>query len=311
MMHLIFTCLAVIAATADASCLLVGVGGREAFEFHIEQSIEGVEGRIAEVKDASPQAAARPFSQLDGTLTLTRVCAAGGVEGGFVMEGKVSDVRVRCDEGLTPDVELSECAVSWGPLGDPLSGAAAQLAAPFWFTRNASGHVSVEAAVLAEPNKRRGLAGAGTKTLGAPGSTGASDASDMSVAKETDFALSHEIRSAIIEELSVPTLCRATPDGVLGAAAPVRASLIDWTSRNVEVERETEGSGDIVVTDRTWHDDALGHVLNRRHTVQLRRRELRRIVIANPDAGGAEVRRAGRELGRGVCMGGGWVGGGG
>ena len=218
------------------------------------------------------------------------------------MEGKVSDVRVRCDESLTPDVELSECSVSWGPLGDSLSGgAAALLAAPFWFTRNASGHVIVEAAVLAEPNKRRALAGAGTRTPGAPGSTGASNASDMSIAKETDFALSHEIRSAIIEELSVPTLCRATPDGVLGAAAPVRASLIDWTSRNVEVERETEGSDDIVVTDRTWHDDALGHVLKRRHTVQLRRRELRRIVIANPDAGGAEVRRAGRELGRCVC----------
>ena len=299
MRHLIFACLAVLAATADASRLRVGVGGREAFEFRIEQSIEGMEGRIAEVKDASPHAAARPFSQLDGTLTLTRVCAAGGVEGGSVMEGKVSEVRVRCDEGLTPDVELSECSVSWGPLGDPLSGAAALLAAPFWFTRNASGHVIVEAAVLAEPNKRRALAGAGTRTPGAPGFTGASNASDMSIAKETDFALSHEIRSAIIEELSVPTLCRATPDGVLGAAAPVRASLIDWTSRNVEVERETDGSGGIVVTDRTWHDDALGHVLKRRHTAQLRRRELRRIVIANPDAGGVEVRRAGRELGRG------------
>jgi hypothetical protein len=94
MRHLIFACLAVLAATADASRLRVGVGGREAFEFRIEQSIEGMEGRVAEVKDASPHTAARPFSRLNGTLTLTRVCAAGGVEGVSVMEGKVRDVRV-------------------------------------------------------------------------------------------------------------------------------------------------------------------------------------------------------------------------
>jgi hypothetical protein len=54
----------------------------------------------------------------------------------------------------------------------------------------------------------------------------------------------------------------------------------------VEVERDTEG--DLVVTDRVWHDDALGHVMKRRASVQLRRRELRRIILASPAAAGVD-----------------------
>jgi hypothetical protein len=87
-------------------CLRVDSSSDATFSFSIEQSIEGMKGRIADVKTASPHA----FARLDGTLTLTRVCAAGGVEGGSVVEGKVRDVRVRCDESLTPDVQLRECA---------------------------------------------------------------------------------------------------------------------------------------------------------------------------------------------------------
>ena len=235
------------------------------------------------------------------------------------MEGKVVDVRVMCNESLTPDVELTECATLWAPLGKKLSSrrggaetattgessAAAQLAAPFWFTRNATGYVNVAAAMLGAPTT--------IPTGGREGEVGEEQGTPH------DVRLSHEIRSSIIEELSVPTLCRVGPDDVIEATLPVRHSLIDWSSRNVEVEtaRTTRrkdnatselgsAAGDdnsIVVVDRTWHHDALGHALHNRHTAQLRRKELRRIVITNPD-GDKQVRNECR------VWRGGWVKGG-
>ena len=69
-------------AASSPLCLRVDSSSDATFSFSIEQSIEGMKGRIADVKTASPHAAARPFARLDGTLTLTRVCAAGGMEGG-------------------------------------------------------------------------------------------------------------------------------------------------------------------------------------------------------------------------------------
>ena len=83
------------------------------------------------------------------------------------------------------------------------------------------------------------------------------------------------------------------------AAAPVRGSLIDWTSRTVEVERDTEG--DLVVTDRVWHDDALGHVMKRRASVQLRRRAAAD-HLGQPCCGGCGRQRGAPRSGLANCI---------
>lgn len=268
--HALWACLVLAAAcqhaaaaadTSTTKCLHVGSSAptaTEHFSFTIQQAVEGTEGRIAVVKDAASHTPKRPFARLTGTLALVPVCAASGESGGAVMEGRVRINTVFCDETRTPDVELSECATLWNPLSNPLSGAATQLTAPFWFTRNATGHIDVKEAVLAEPN----------------------------AAASADVAtIHHEIREAIIAEMSVPTLCHVGPDDVFDiAAAPSRRSYIDWSSRHMEVETSAK-KGEIVLTDRTFHADALGHMINTRHTAQARMREGRSLVISLPEVG--------------------------
>ena len=151
-------------AVAGASCLQEGLSSREpeVFTFRIDPSGEGdTRGSIQAVRDAPPHQAERPFARLDGTpLTLSRVCASG--DAGAVMEGKGSNVRVTCDECLTPDNQPHECASWWGPLADTnKSGAAIK---PFRFTRNATGHADVEAAILAEHAAEEDPAGGGRRS---------------------------------------------------------------------------------------------------------------------------------------------------
>ena len=111
--------------------------------------------------------------------------------------------------------------------------------------------------------------------------------------------IARDVKASVLSELSVPTLCRKTGGAGRGGAGgegraggarlskleallPPKDSHIQWTHRALDVRhrgKKTE-TQTLLVTDRTWHGDALGHSHDARHAMRVRRRETRRVELS-------------------------------
>eukprot|EP00947_MAST-08B_sp_MAST-8B-sp1_P004111 g4111.t1 len=78
--------------------------GKESFDFKMTQSLEASEGRIQFRRHAGDHESVAPYAVVRGVLTLRPVCSATEAPGGGIMvEGRISQVAVDCDESRTPN----------------------------------------------------------------------------------------------------------------------------------------------------------------------------------------------------------------
>jgi hypothetical protein len=180
--------------------------GMEQYAFRIAHSLEGSMGHVSARKeahehehhDAGDARVANAVPFAEVAGVLSLHVLCGVSHGEFALSASISDVSVSCDESATPDAIATDNCASRWV---PLKESLGHHA--FWLNRNASGSV-IGGVVFA----------AG------------------------DEAGSRQIKEALIQELSVPTLCGLGNGAVSGAGtsvrafvAPMRSSVTEWTSR--------------------------------------------------------------------------------
>jgi hypothetical protein len=131
-------------------------GTTEQYEFTIAQSVEASPGRIQLTQNAREHVSADPFATIRGVVSLSPLCPIAELapfpaskqhspDSGsgsrrppptLLLEARFSQIRVTCDEALTPDARSAECTALYVPL--QAEGAFDEAV---WLERNASGHV--------------------------------------------------------------------------------------------------------------------------------------------------------------------------
>ena len=189
------------------------------YSFSMAQSLEAdTRGRIRSTKRPAEHISTAPFATISGVVRFAPLCDSRGPEGKAGKDGggerhhtlvaTLSNVRVYCNESRASkrstkgNTGTTECRDHWLPLAAELPRH------PFWFHRNESGGVDM----------KRGVVFAQADT---PGSA--------------------TLKKALVEELSLPTLCEtAAASTPVGVYPPGRNSQVRVEEGCVHLESDRE-----------------------------------------------------------------------